>query len=81
MRWIIEQVNDKPLLSPTKLAKVLSTPIVDRCFRCISGATNISVFELNQLALPDPLVLRKTMSKGGLLDNAMLEAHELMDEN
>lgn len=54
---IIEAVSNKPALPPTKLAQLLSAHSVDRYFRCISGATNVSAFELNQLALPPPKTL------------------------
>lgn len=68
---IIEAVNDKPVLPPTKLAKLLGAHPVDRYFRCISGATNVSVFELNQLALPDPQALREAAANGRSMDEAV----------
>jgi adenine-specific DNA-methyltransferase len=77
---IIEQVDSNPLLSPAKLAKLLSTRIVDRCFRCISGTTNVSIFELNQLALPDPRILQKIMLKERLLNKTVLKAYRLSRE-
>lgn len=67
---IIEAVSVKPALPPTKLAKLLSAYVVDRYFRCISGATNVSAFELNQLALPDPQLLRYATSRGRSIDEA-----------
>ena len=33
---------------------MLNTRSVDRVFRSISGASNVAVFELNELLLPDP---------------------------
>ena len=51
---ILEQVSRDATLTPKQLAQLLGTPTVDRYFRCISGATNVSAFELNQLRLPDP---------------------------
>ncbi|WP_236747549.1 MULTISPECIES: HsdM family class I SAM-dependent methyltransferase [Achromobacter] len=68
---IIEAVSDKPALPPTKLAKLLSAHVVDRYFRCISGATNVSVFELNQLPLPDPQALRAALIDGASMDDAV----------
>jgi adenine-specific DNA-methyltransferase len=61
---ILEQVVPEPALPPTQLAKLLATPTVDRYFRCISGATNVSAFELNQLCLPDPNLLKKHLAQG-----------------
>ena len=71
---IVEQVSDKPALSPHRLAKLLSSPSVDRYFRCISGATNVSAFELGQLALPDPTTLKALLSAGLSMNDAVREA-------
>lgn len=68
---ILEQVTDKPALTPSKLAGLLRTHAVDRCFRCISGATNVSAFELKQLALPDPLALKEALMNGCSIDEAV----------
>jgi adenine-specific DNA-methyltransferase len=77
---IIEAVSDKPALPPTKLAKLLSAHAVDRYFRCISGATNVSAFELNQLALPDPQALREALADGGSMEEAVRLAFGLVSE-
>lgn len=77
---IIEAVSDKPELPPTRLAKLLSAHAVDRYFRCISGATNVSAFELNQLALPDPRVLREALADGGSIEEAVHLAFGLDSE-
>lgn len=68
---ILEAFSDKPVLPPTKLAKLLCAHAVDRHFRCISGLTNVSAFELNQLPLPDPHALRAAMVKGRSMDEAV----------
>lgn len=74
---ILEQVTEKPVLPPTIMAQLLSTHYVDRYFRCISGATNVSVFELNQLALPDPTLLKKAISRHKKLGEAVMAAFGL----
>lgn len=61
---ILEQQTSTPELSPKELAELLRTPTVDRCFRCISGATNVSIFELNQLNLPEPGRLKRHIEFG-----------------
>lgn len=61
---VLEQAEGTPVLSPTRLAQLLGTPAVERYFRCISGATNVSAFELNQLALPDPQLLLQLLAQG-----------------
>lgn len=53
-----------PMLAPEELARLLAVPTVDRYFRCISGATNVSAFELGQLALPDPVKVKELLKKG-----------------
>lgn len=68
---ILEQITKKPALPPTKLAKLLSARTLDRYFRCISGATNVSAFELSQLALPDPRVIRSALASGVSIDDAV----------
>lgn len=77
---IIEAISDKPALPPTKLAKLLSAHAVDRYFRCISGATNVSAFELNQLALPNPQALREATANGRSMDEAVSLAFGLVSE-
>lgn len=77
---IIEAVSDKPAQPPTKLAKLLSAHAVDRYFRCISGATNVSAFELNQLALPDPQALREALANGRSMEDAVRIAFGLVCE-
>lgn len=74
---IVERVTDTPALPPSKLAKLLSTHVVDRYFRCISGATNVSAFELNQLILPDPKFLKAALAKGFTMDEAAVSSFEI----
>lgn len=77
---IIEATNDQPALPPTRLAKLLSAHAVDRYFRCISGATNVSAFELNQLALPDPRALLEAASNGRSMEEAVNVAFGLVSK-
>jgi adenine-specific DNA-methyltransferase len=76
---IIEANCKNPVLPPTKLSKLLSTCAVDRNFRCISGANNVSAFELNQLPLPDPQAIIKALEGGLSMDDAVNRAFDLMD--
>lgn len=68
---VLEQVVDAPMLTPLEMTALLACPTVDRFFRCISGATNVSAFELRQLALPAPHRLRKQLDKGREMDEAV----------
>jgi len=67
---ILEQADNAPF-SPEDMAKILTTDAIDNYFRCISGATNISVFELSQLPLPDPIKLKNTLSRCDSYDKAI----------
>lgn len=77
---IIEAISDKPALPPPQMAKLLSTHVLDRYFRCISGATNVSAFELNQLALPDPQELREATGNSNTMDEAVRQAFGLVSK-
>jgi len=61
---ILEQAVAAPALSPVEMSALLRTEEVDRYFRCISGATNVSSFELSQLALPPASELRTALDSG-----------------
>lgn len=74
---ILEPAVDLPQLRPTQLAELLSTYAVDRIYRCISGATNVSVFELSQLALPDPAKLKQSLSQGSAMEEAVNRSYGL----
>lgn len=74
---ILEPALEIPQLQPTQLAKLLSTNSVDRIYRCISGATNVSVFELTQLALPDPLQLKQNLNAGSSMEEAVNRSYGL----
>lgn len=77
---ILEAINTPPALPPFQLAELLNTRTVDRYFRCISGATNVSAFELNQLPLPNPGALLKIRAEGACMDEAVKSAYELMSK-
>lgn len=71
---LLEQVVDRPVLEPAQLAAVLRSKPIDQLFRCISGAANVSVFELSQLPLPDPNVLVEELKRHPDIDSAVLNA-------
>lgn len=74
---ILEPSVDLPELQPNDLADLLGTHAVDRIYRCISGATNVSSFELSQLALPDPATLKKYRSQGSSMEEAVNRSYGL----
>ena len=74
---ILEPCVDLPELQPNDLADLLRTHSVDRIYRCISGATNVSSFELSQLALPDPAKLKKYRSQGSSMEEAVNRSYGL----
>ena len=73
---ILEQKTTKPALTSRQLAQLLQAPTIDRYFRCISGATNVSIYELNQLRLPEPRELKRHMAQGCDIAEAARRAME-----
>lgn len=71
---ILEQATDHPVLPPNLMAELLRVPTTDRYFRCISGATNVSAFELNQLVLPSPELLLARLASGMSMADAAQRA-------
>jgi adenine-specific DNA-methyltransferase len=61
---VIEQFDPHKGFTPAEIAALLRTEEVDVYFRCISGAVNVSVFELQHLPLPDPVALRRYLDSG-----------------
>jgi adenine-specific DNA-methyltransferase len=56
---------------PQLTARILASGPVDRLFRCRSGATNVSAYELAHLPLPDPDVVRAELARGADIDSAV----------
>jgi adenine-specific DNA-methyltransferase len=52
------------------MLKLLETHAVDRYFRCISGSSNVSLFELEQVPLPDPSELQNLLNRGVSIEEA-----------
>lgn len=66
----IESLFDSPIVSHALLCSILRTETLDRLFRCISGATNVSAYELMQLPLPDPAHLTSALAHGSDIEEA-----------
>ena len=73
----LEQSDDDCAISPELLAHVLRTTTVDRVFRCISGATNVSAYELKHLPLPNPKRLLAAMAQGLDIEAAVRHGYGL----
>lgn len=73
----LEQVNDECIIPPELLAQILRTETVDRLFRCISGATNVSAYELQHLPLPAPQKLLAALTQGLDIEAAVRQAYDL----
>ena len=67
---ILEQTSDEPALPPTQLLKLLKASVINRYFNCISGCANVSIFELQQLPLPDPKALKHLLDRGVSIEEA-----------
>jgi len=77
---VIEQsAGGVPALDPTTLAAVLSSSTVDRLFRSISGASNVSVFELNQVPMPHADVVLRELRLGRDIESAVLKGYGLLE--
>ncbi len=68
---ILEQDPETAALPPTEMLSLLKTAVVNRYFNCISGCANVSVFELQQLPLPDPKALNRLLDEGLSMDKAV----------
>lgn len=66
----IVQSTEGVLVDPEMLSSILRTKTLDRIFRCISGATNVSSYELNNLPLPDPTILKHALKEGRSIEEA-----------
>jgi len=67
---VLEQTSNDSVLPPTKLLKLLKASVINRYFNCISGCANVSIFELQQLPLPDPRALRYFLDRGIAIEKA-----------
>lgn len=76
----LEQTRDDAVFTPTLLAQVLQSDTIDRLFRCISGAVNVSIFELEHLQLPDPVRLKGELSRCSSIDEAIRKAFLLQSD-
>lgn len=49
---MVRPLNGRPKVSPSVIAAVFNSEVVDSAFRCISGSVAVSAFELEALPLP-----------------------------
>lgn len=73
----IEQAKDKVAVDTDLLCSILRTRTIDRLFRCMSGATNVSAYELHSLPLPDPERVQSALQAGTPLEAAVRTAFDL----
>lgn len=68
---LIERTTPSSSVTPELLSDILRTETLDRLFRCISGATNVSAYELMQLPLPDPKKVRTALRDRHTMEQAV----------
>lgn len=51
---MIRPTSGMPSVSPTTIAALLNSRVVDQAFRCINGSVAVSAYELEALPLPSP---------------------------
>jgi len=74
---VILEAQAGAALSAVDMAELISTHLLDRYFRCIAGSSNVAVFELSQLPLPDPACLTAAIAQGLEMEQAVAKAfHE-----
>lgn len=61
---------------PAELAAMLKTNLLDRVYRSISGSSNVSVYELQQMPLPCPKKLREALSNGEEMEDAIRKSYD-----
>ena len=70
----LESMTETPFVPQEFLVALLGSRPIDRYFRSISGSTNVSIFELQQLPLPEPGRLIELLNQGLPIDEAVLQA-------
>ena len=56
---MVRAITPKPRVPAAVIAALLNSAAVDAAFRCINGSVAVSAFELEELPLPSPVVIRK----------------------
>lgn len=72
---IVLEQNSELAIEPNALAALLNTSYVNDIFRCISGSSNVSVYELNELMLPNPSVFLEKLANSGDASEAVRHAY------
>ena len=67
-------------VAPELVARILGSETVDRLFRCRSGANNVSVYELTNLPLPDPEIVRLALAAGADINAAVRTGYGISAE-
>ncbi len=73
---VIRASTAQPAVTRSTLARLLSTPTIDRLVRCLAGSVALSAYELESLPLPAADVLRSWEDLDGTaLDDAVATAY------
>lgn len=75
---VLEQVEDKGW-SPEEFSKLLRMEVVDRVYRSMSGASNVAIFELNELPLPCPATLKRLWADAESQEQLVTDAYRMVN--
>lgn len=73
---VITIVPSAPRVKPEHIRDLLMSQEVDLLFRCLSGTVGVTLFELEQLPLPDPSKLVEELQTGKSIEEAVSAAYK-----
>jgi len=82
---MVRAIVAKPRVAPAAIAALLNSAAVDAAFRCINGSVAVSAFELEEMPLPSPAVIRKVAklvearAEAAVIEAVLAAAYERSD--
>ena len=73
--FIVPIEGRQPVVSVELLATILNSGPVNRVFRCLSGTATVSAYELRAMPMPDPVIVRRSLTAGASPNEAVLRGY------